>query len=155
MRQHDRGIQSIEEIEAIIREADVCRLGLSDNNVPYVVAMNFGYVGGARPVFYFHCADEGKKIDIIRKNNTVCFHLDTGHELIRADAACGWGMKYKSVTGMGKAELVDSREEKIAALNAIMKHYSGADAFEFSGDQLTITAIIKLTVTEMSGKKKG
>ena len=44
--------------------------------------MNFGYVGGIEKRLYFHCANEGRKLDMIGKNNYVCFEMDSDHRLI-------------------------------------------------------------------------
>jgi hypothetical protein len=43
MRRKDEEINDQSKIEAIIRSAGVCRLGLSDNGRPYIVPMSFGY----------------------------------------------------------------------------------------------------------------
>jgi len=40
-----------------------------EGKIPYIVPMNFGYemADGALSL-YFHCANEGRKINIIKKN---------------------------------------------------------------------------------------
>jgi len=73
MKRSEREIKDRKEIEAIIERADVCRLGLSDDNMPYIIPMNFGYKDNR---LYFHCAKKGKKIDIIKRNNSTCFEMD-------------------------------------------------------------------------------
>ncbi len=85
MRRKDREITGIGEIEVIISHADICRIALTENNMPYIVAMNFGYSGGEKKRLYFHCATEGRKIDMIRKNSYVCFQMDTGSQDHRRD----------------------------------------------------------------------
>jgi nitroimidazol reductase NimA-like FMN-containing flavoprotein (pyridoxamine 5'-phosphate oxidase superfamily) len=68
---------------------------------PLYRAMNYG-IAAAEPVtLYFHCANAGKKLDIMAKNNLACFDVDIDHELVKAEQACGWGMKYRSVVGNG------------------------------------------------------
>ena len=71
MRRKEREITAIDEIEEIIGRCDVCRIALTDDNIPYIVTMNFGYSGGVQKKLFFHSAGEGRKIDIIRKNNHV------------------------------------------------------------------------------------
>lgn len=39
-----------------------------------------------------HSAKEGKKIDLMKRNPEVCFEIDVGVELIRADSPCSFGM---------------------------------------------------------------
>ena len=71
MRKKEREITDIAEIEAIIFSADVCHIAFADCNMPYLVAMNFGYCGGDDKRLFFHCALEGKKIELMKKNNYV------------------------------------------------------------------------------------
>ena len=77
MRRHDSAVTEITDIESIISCSDVCRIAFADNDIPYIVTMNFGYTGGENPCLYFHCAPEGRKIELIGKNNYVCFEMDT------------------------------------------------------------------------------
>jgi uncharacterized protein len=46
MRRKEREINDIALTEEIIAKADVCRIALSNEDVPYIVTMNFGYQGG-------------------------------------------------------------------------------------------------------------
>ena len=63
MRRKDRKVTELTEIESIIQKADVCRIALIDDNLPYIVTLNFGYKSGKNPALYFHCANEGRKIE--------------------------------------------------------------------------------------------
>jgi nitroimidazol reductase NimA-like FMN-containing flavoprotein (pyridoxamine 5'-phosphate oxidase superfamily) len=90
MRRKDREIEDIRDLELIISNSDVCRVAFADNNMPYIVTMNFGYSGGDNSAFYFHCASEGRKLEMMRKNNLVCFELDTDHEPMKEKTA-DWG----------------------------------------------------------------
>ena len=44
MRRNDREISGTGEVDEIIRKADVCRIAFANDNIPYVVTMNFGYM---------------------------------------------------------------------------------------------------------------
>src|SRR5512136_2795322 len=63
-------IESAEEMEKLLTEERVGYLGVSHHNVPYVVPLTYGYCEGK---IIFHGASEGKKLEIIRENPTVCF----------------------------------------------------------------------------------
>jgi nitroimidazol reductase NimA-like FMN-containing flavoprotein (pyridoxamine 5'-phosphate oxidase superfamily) len=68
MRRKDREVTGTEELLAIIRANKVCRLGMADGDLPYVVPLNYGFeFDCGRLVLYFHCAGEGKKIGILKK----------------------------------------------------------------------------------------
>ncbi len=148
MRRSEKEITDESAMEAIIHASLVCRLALSDGNQPYIVPLCFGYQDRT---LYFHSALEGKKIDILKKNNRICFEFDVNSEIIEADKACKWGMKYQSVIGFGKAVLVENIAEKKKALNIIMNHYSDRD-FQFTDKAIKKIAVIKIEIEGMTGK---
>lgn len=152
MRKREKEIKEKHAIESIMKRAAICRIGLSGNDVPYVVPLNFGYRDNC---LYFHSAKEGKKIDMMQKNNTVCFEIDVDTELMQAEDPCKWSMKYSSVIGFGRAFLLEEPEEKRQALNIIMEHYSGRSSREYPEKALGSIAIIKVQIESMTGKRSG
>ncbi len=150
MRRSDKEIKDPEEIEAILQAAPVCRVAMTTDNHPYIVPVNFAVSGGH---LYFHCATSGKKIDILRKNNAVCFEVDLPGDLVTGEAACSWGMKYKSVIGFGQAYFIEGADEKIKALNILMNKYSGRGSYAFANDALDKVLVIGVRIQTMSGKK--
>ena len=151
MRRKDQEINDIATIEGIIRKAQVCRLALSENGRPYIVPLCFGYKDNT---LYFHSAREGKKLDILRKNNNVCFEIDIDKELVRGKKACNCSMKYRSVIGFGRAEIIDDIEQKRRALNIIMQNYFEG-LFRYPEESIGNIVIIKLEIESMTGKKLG
>jgi len=97
-------------------------MAMCEDGQPYAVPLNFGYDGR---FIYFHAAPEGRKIDIIKKNNRVCFEFDILHDIVTGQQACDWGAKYESVIGSGTAEIVDDLKAKKEALEWIMHQYGG------------------------------
>jgi len=153
MRKKEREITDINEISSIISHSDVCRIALSDNNIPYIVTMNFGYQEGAGNRIYFHCAREGKKLEIIRRNNYACFEFDIDHQLNPGQNACDFGMSYKSVVGWGNIKIITDEEEKKSGLDCIMSHYSGRTGFSYNKAVFDKTIVLRLDISEMKGKK--
>ncbi len=151
MRRKDKEIRDIVAIEEIIHKASVCRLGLCDDGRPYVVPLCFGYKD---KTLYFHCAREGKKLDILLKNNNVCFEMDIDYELIKAKEACKCGIKYQSVIGFGQATFVEDIESKRKAFDIIMRNYSDG-SFKYPAEAIKNTVIIRVEVESMAGKKSG
>ena len=149
MLRKDKEISDRAEMESIIRESIVCRLALADNGQPYIVPLCFGYKDNT---LYFHSAGEGKKIDILRKNKTVCFEFDVGMEIKTGKTACEWGMKYKSVVGFGIASFLEDPDSKQAAFDIIMQQYSD-EPFAYPENILKKTLVIKVDITQMTGKQ--
>jgi hypothetical protein len=153
MRRKEREITDIAEISSIISQCDVCRIALSDNNIPYIVTMNFGFTGESGNKLYFHCAREGKKLEIIRKNSFVCFQFDTDHQLEQGENVCDFGMSYRSVVGWGNIKIIIEEEEKKRGLDNIMSHYSDRVEFTYNQAVLNRTIVLRLDISEMKGKK--
>jgi uncharacterized protein len=124
---------------------------LCEDNRPYVVPLCYGYKDNA---LYIHCGPEGKKLEIIRKNNNVCFEVDIDHEIIKAEQACKWSFKYKSVIGFGKAFLIDDIEGKRRALDVIMRQFS-TNTFDYPEEIIRKTTVIKVEIESMTGKQSG
>jgi nitroimidazol reductase NimA-like FMN-containing flavoprotein (pyridoxamine 5'-phosphate oxidase superfamily) len=138
-------------IESIIGSASVCRIALSDGGQPYVVPVCFGY---ADNTLYFHSAPRGRKLDVLRENNAVCFEFDVDHEIVRSEDACKWSMKYRSVVGFGRAFLVEDLEGKRRALDVIMSHYGGKP-YAYPEATLRKTAVVRVEIHSMTGKTSG
>ena len=152
MRRKDKELTDKKEIESIINKANVCRIGLSDNNNPYIVPVNFGYKDNC---LYIHSAAEGKKINIIKKNNNVCFEMDINHDILQGKSACHTTTKYYSVIGYGKAYFIDDSDKKTKVLNNIMDHYLPDVPHKYSDKFLKKIVIIKVEINTMTGKKSG
>ncbi len=151
MRRKDKEIIELSEIESIINRSLVCRLAMSDENGPYMVPLCFGYHDNS---LYFHCANTGKKIDMIQKNKRVCFEFDIDCEIIKTDKPCKWTMKYKSVIGFGNASLIKDLPSRQKALDIIIGHYGGK-SFAYSESKIKNITVIKVSIESMTGKSSG
>ena len=152
MRRKDKEISDIAAIETIIRRAQVCRLACVDNGMPYIIPLCFGYEPGA---LYFHAAQQGRKLDILRQNPQVCFEFDIDQELVRGESVCEWGMKYRSVIGFGIASILEDVGVKKTALDCIMQQYQAQEPYTYSDASLEKTVIIKIDIKAMTGKVAG
>ena len=72
----------------------------------------------------------------------------------KKDNACDWGMKYKSVNASGEVEFVTDYDDKYQVMKMIMLKYSGED-YEFSEPSIKNVVILKIRVSEFTGKKYG
>jgi len=142
-------ITDIDEIEGIIKKALICRLGLVDNDEPYIIPVCFGYERGA---LYFHGSLKGRKVELIKKNNKVCFEMDIDAELEKSEDPCKWTMKGKSVVGVGRASILEDDGEKSHALRLIMEHYSEGD-FSLPKPALDSVSVVRVDISNITGKK--
>jgi nitroimidazol reductase NimA-like FMN-containing flavoprotein (pyridoxamine 5'-phosphate oxidase superfamily) len=154
MRRKERELKEISEIESIILKSDVCRIAIANDNTPYIVTMNFGYTGGVKPCLYFHCANKGRKLDMILSNNYVCFEMDTDHAIYKGEKGCSWGMNFSSVVGYGRIFIVDDPYEKINGLDHLMNHYGGSGVYSYDDKVLARTTVLRLEISTITGKRK-
>ena len=152
-RRSDKEIIDMAEIHKILENGLFCHIALLEGGKPYIVTMNYGYSENA---LYLHAAPEGRKMEAIRKHPEVCFQVITGSKLQTGSIACeDWTIKYRSVVGYGQASLIYDPEEKKKALDILMGQYTSRGPFIFPDESLEGTAVIKIHVTSLSGKKSG
>ena len=152
MRRKDRAVLEPETIQEIISKIKVCRLGLMDQDAPYIVPLNYGYLDNA---LYFHSAANGKKIDLIRKNNKVCFEIEYLSKIIEHEQSCKWTTKYRSVIGFGSIDIITAFEEKKKGLNIIMAHYGRIVNNVYNENHIDNIVILKLKIANLSAKQSG
>ncbi|MHB8996085.1 MAG: pyridoxamine 5'-phosphate oxidase family protein [Armatimonadota bacterium] len=150
MRRADREITDQSELEALLKQGKVLNLGLWDGDEVYVVPLNYGYRDGA---LYVHSALEGRKIDILRQNSRVCFSITITQQIEEAEEPCEWGTTFCSLIGYGVAHFLETPEEKLHGLEAFMAQFT-AKPQEFSDKMLEVTAVIRLDITELTGKRR-
>jgi nitroimidazol reductase NimA-like FMN-containing flavoprotein (pyridoxamine 5'-phosphate oxidase superfamily) len=126
---------------------------VDENNRPYVLPFNFGYKDKC---IYLHSGSAGKKINILKKNNSVCVVFSIGHDLSyqNQNVACSYIMSYKSVICYGKVEFIEEYEKKVEAMNIIMKQYTGK-VFDYSKPAIDNVLVYKVVVEEITAKEFG
>lgn len=150
MRRKDREIKDFDKILQIMRQCDSCVLALNDDGFPYMVPLNFGMnIEDGQLYLYFHCAMQGKKLDLIRKDNRATFEMDCDHNFILYDERMSCTMGYSSVVGHGIIEFVEE-EKKYEALKILMRQYHAED-FQFNKDMIKVTTVLKMKVLDITG----
>lgn len=153
MRRKDREITDMNEILSIINKCDVCSVAFFDEAYPYIIPLNFGYHNYDDKIeLYFHCAGVGKKLDLMKANPNVSFEMNCNRNLITAEDACDYTMEFESVCGNGSIEIIPD-EEKITALNYLMKQYSDRGNFQYHESMVKRITMLKLTVHNITGKR--
>ncbi|MCL2073209.1 MAG: pyridoxamine 5'-phosphate oxidase family protein [Marinilabiliaceae bacterium] len=155
MRRKDREVTDINEIEKILFQCKTCHVAMVDNGEPYVVPLSYGYkiFDGKLLELYFHSAMKGKKIDILKRNNKVCFEMSYEGEPVHSDTPCNSGYYYGSVIGYGDTVFIDDTDKKCEALSIMFKHQTGKDVTFAAGDAKNI-CVFKIVSSDFTGKKK-
>lgn len=155
MRRKDREVTEMSEINDILSLCKTCHLAMIDEAMPYVIPLNFGYeLNGETLTLYFHSAKEGRKIDILKKNNQVCFEMCCeGEPVFARETPCNSGYYYSCVHGFGNAEFVTEPSEKCEALTAIVRQQAGFSPV-FTEAQANGVCVYKVVTVDFTGKRK-
>ncbi len=149
MRKANQEIKDPEIIEEILKGSEICRIAMVDEDVPYLLPFNYGYRDRS---IYIHAAPAGKKIDLLKKNNKVCFEVEHTAKIIPQETACKWATLYRSVVGYGEVEIVEDFDSKKKGLGIIMSHYGAPDQM-VNPKEVNSVVILKLNITSLTGKQ--
>lgn len=108
--------------------------------------------------FYFHCALEGRKLDILQRNPRVCLTAVSKCKPTVGPKDGSFTLEFRSAIAFGRAEQVTDEEEKREALRAICQRFlpHHMAAFDAAVERsIGRTAIVRITLTEPPvGKRK-
>lgn len=159
MRRQDREITGFDNIMNVMRSCKVCHVAFFDNEYPYVVPMTFGLEikDNNKINLYFHGAKEGKKHELMKKNNKVSFVMENTHGIVTGPqvGACECTMEFECVMGTGMMEYV-SEEEKLAALQTMLSQYDVKEGpnYHFHHEVMPRIHVLRLRVNSLSAKKR-
>lgn len=126
MRRKDREITDMNEIFDMLIRCDTVRIAMQGSEYPHVVPLSFGaeLVDG-KSVVYFHCAQQGLKLDLLEANPAVCVEGDI---FIKVETT-GRGIttRYESVIGFGRCRFAESEDEILHGLRLLTEHYGYND----------------------------
>ncbi|MDE6643303.1 MAG: pyridoxamine 5'-phosphate oxidase family protein [Muribaculaceae bacterium] len=126
------------------------------DGTPYGVPLSV--VRKDETTFYFHCADEGDKIDSILTNPTVSLSAVSKCSPHYEEENNNFTEYYNSAIAIGTASIVNDNNEKIEALRLICKRFLPAYMNHFDEAikrSLDRTAIVRITLSEPPvGKSK-
>lgn len=157
MRRKDRELKCLDDVFSVVENCEVVHVAMVDDGRPYVVALNFGFDRkGDSLILYLHSAQEGKKIDILRKNPAVFFQMDCVNEFIRAtkENPCSYSWRFDSVMGSGQVEFITDGAEKTHALNRIIQHLDKTDeTLDFPEQSLSKICVCRIVSNDITGKR--
>ncbi len=153
-------IKSRNKIIEFLSEEQTGRISsIDENGYPQIIPMNFVFINDS---VYMHSHTKGEKLDNIKRNLKVGFEVDRNLEFLPSyffdpnDASVADTL-YISVVIKGEARIISDVEEKILALNALMKKYQPEGKYEPMNESMEVleaVAVIKIIPKEMNGKYK-
>lgn len=152
IRRKEKEIQEKAEIEAILKQSKYITLAMCSQNEPYLVTLSHGYDTNQNCI-YFHCAQDGKKIDILKQNDTVWGQalIDHGYVQGKCDHL------YSTVQFHGKVSFISEIEEKRNALLVMIKQLENKPdeviQEQINESSLKRVNIGRIDIDFLSGKK--
>lgn len=153
MRRSDRA----QDREFSLALIDRCTHGViaisTGEPVPYCLPLSLVRVGEE---LYFHCAREGRKIDLLRRFPQVCITF-VGDDRPFFAAPAMYSTWFQSVIVTGTASEVTDPTEKTEALRALCQKMTPEAMEGFLpaiAKSLNVTAVWKIHMEEISGKAK-
>lgn len=126
------------------------------DGTPYGLPLNL--VRKDETTFYFHCAEEGEKIDCIMHNPVVSLSAVSKCTPKYEEDRNNFTEYYHSAVAIGRAELVSDDTEKIEALKLLCERFLPGYMEHFDEAitrSLGRTAVVRITLTEPPvGKSK-
>ena len=152
MRRNDKIITDQAQLEQIIQDAPYVVLGFQTEAEPYLLPIDFAYANG---YLYFHCAKEGRKLELLAKNKHVSLLFVNYGGLIHPEnptQACQFSTKYKSVMAQGVCEEIEALDEKERAMRLIIAKL-GIKQLPMPEAVLAKTCLYKVKIQALVGKQ--
>jgi nitroimidazol reductase NimA-like FMN-containing flavoprotein (pyridoxamine 5'-phosphate oxidase superfamily) len=152
IRRKEKSITDRAEMVSILENTEYIMIAMCSNNEPYLSTLSHGYDKDQHCI-YFHCAREGKKVDILNENNIVWGQVLIDKGYVRG--ACDH--LYSTVQIKGRVSFIEDLSEKKHALSVMIESLD-PNPQEIMEKQLTEKAVTnimigRIDIDYMSGKK--
>lgn len=147
-----RGDYDRDVINAILDEGFICHIGFVADGQPYVIPTGYARIGND---LYIHGSAASRMLRGIAEGIGVCVTVTQVDGLVLARSAFHHSINYRSVVILGKAELVETADEKNAVLEAFTEHVIPGRWAEVRWPnelELKATTVLKLPINEASAK---
>ena len=140
-----------EAVEAILRESTAGVLAvLGDEGYPYAVPVSHVFEG---TTIYFHCAQQGHKLDAIRREARVSFCIIARDDVVAEE----FTTLYQSVIAFGTARIVEEEEERKRACSLLFEKYAPTVAERLKDEEMAQNfhrvCIVAIDVAHITGKE--
>ena len=150
MRRKDRQRDEIFAMEIMDQCAYAVLSMVDPDNKAYAVPLSIVRDG---TYIYFHCAQEGYKLECLRENPVVCL-VCVGNVCPAQDR---FTTAFSSAIVKGNCEEVTNDTEKINALRLLCQRYTPQNMAAFDqaiARSLARTAVYRIAITQITGKEK-
>ncbi|HEY3803727.1 MAG TPA: pyridoxamine 5'-phosphate oxidase family protein [Kofleriaceae bacterium] len=151
-RKPQRGSHDFAVIAAICDEALVCHVAFATPDGPVVIPTTFVRAGEQ---LYIHGSAASRMLETLAEGGAACVAITLLDGLVLAKTAFHHSANYRSVVAFGSGRRVDDREEKLAALAALVDKLEPGRSRACrlpNAKELLATLVIAFPLTEASAK---
>ena len=122
-----------------------------DDGYPFAIPVNYFYDADANKI-YFHGAQQGHKVDSIKRCDKVCFTVMGNEHTVEGEE---WAPYVQSTVVFGRCALIDDPEVAIAKVRQMaMKYYPGEkEVNEELAGGIKGMQLYEITVEHLTGKQ--
>lgn len=138
-----------EEIESLLFHGLIGRIGCHADGLTYVVPISYAYDG---EYIYAHTI-EGMKTRMMRKNPSICFEVDSLHDMANWQTVIGWG-EFEELTdeNIRAAALKKLHERILPIVSSVTTHLSPDWPFAPSDFKAIKGVVFRVRLTKKTGK---
>src|SRR5882724_13204093 len=152
IRLPQRGAFDRASINQILDEGFICHVGFAIDGQPFVIPTGYARAGDK---LLIHGSQASRMLRALKEGIDACVTVMLIDGLVLARSAFHHSMNYRSVVIFGRAEMVEDREEKLAALFALSEHMIPGRWKDVRGPneaELQQTTVLSLPIDEASAK---
>ena len=142
------------ELHALLDDALICHLGVQIDGVPRVLPTAFARCG---ETLYLHGSTGARSLREAVVDQEVCVTVTEVDGIVYGRATMHHSMNYRCAVTYGRPRLVDTAEERWAALRALTEHLSPGSwdyARRPNRKELAKTSVVALPLDEASVKSR-
>jgi nitroimidazol reductase NimA-like FMN-containing flavoprotein (pyridoxamine 5'-phosphate oxidase superfamily) len=147
-----RGHFDHDTVYGILDEGFICHVGFVVEGQPFVIPTGFARV---EDKLYIHGSQASRMLRTLSAGIDACVTVTLVDGLVLARSAFHHSINYRSVVVLGRARLVEDREEKYAALLAFSEQVirgRWGDVREPTENELKQTSVLCMPLSEASAK---
>ena len=154
LRRNEKLLKDEKIITKILNEHPYLTIALCNDNLPYLVTLNYVY-DAENEVFYIHCANSGKKNDYLVNNPNIWGQIIEDGGYIKGE--CDY--KYRTLHFKGNFQFIEDLKEKRRALELMIDKYEEEPEplrIKFINEKaLKNVNIGKILIENITGKQSG
>jgi nitroimidazol reductase NimA-like FMN-containing flavoprotein (pyridoxamine 5'-phosphate oxidase superfamily) len=151
LRRQEKAITDEHELFDIISHQKFFTIAMCNDKQPYLVSMNYAF-DKENKCFYFHCAQEGKKIDYLLANPKVWGQIVEDKGYLQGECE----QIFRSIHFKGSVEFLRDVEKKRDALKFLLEQLEDNPEIiqkkYINENSLLNVNIGKISVVEITGK---